>query len=218
MKWSLKITTGFIILFALLLGIASISRYFIFDPVIGNQIIIEQGLEMFRMEYKPWNYVLYLHILTASLALVIGPFQFLSQKKPRQLKTHRLLGKGYVLSIIISGFAGIYLSWFAFGGFLSKLGFLSLSISWLFSTYLAYSFIRKRNFNLHKEWMYRSYAITFVAVTFRIWSAAIGYSLDHFAIGYVSAIWLGLIGNLIVIEIWIRKTRRKSSQLYSLSI
>jgi hypothetical protein len=60
--------------------------------------------------------------------------------------------------------------------------------------------------------MYRSYAVTFVAVTFRFWSAAIGYSFDNFQLGYTAAIWVSLIGNLVVIELWLRK---KSSRLKS---
>jgi uncharacterized membrane protein len=206
MRLSFNIFTSFIILSALLLGIASISRYFIFDPVLGNQLIIKQGLEMYKMDYKPWNYILYIHIITATVALMIGPLQFLqNKKKSRHLAVHRLLGKVYIVSIMISGLAGIYLSWYAFGGLLSKIGFLALSISWLVTTYLAYSYIRKKKIKLHKEWMYRSYAITLVAVTFRIWSAVIGYSFDNFTLGYVGAIWLGLIGNILAAEIWIRR-------------
>ena len=206
MRLSFNIFTSFIVLSALLLGIASISRYFIFDPVLGNQLIIKQGLEMYKMDYKPWNYILYIHIITATVALMIGPLQFLqNKKKSRHLAVHRLLGKVYIISIMISGFAGIYLSWYAFGGLLSKIGFLALSISWLVTTYLAYAYIRKKKIKLHKEWMYRSYSITFVAVTFRIWSAVIGYSFDNFTLGYVGGIWLGLIGNILATEIWIRR-------------
>lgn len=53
--------------------------------------------------------------------------------------------------------------------------------------------------------MYRSYAVTLVALTFRIWSAIIGYSLDNFQLGYQAAIWVSLIGNLVIIEYLIRK-------------
>lgn len=210
MKITLKMISGIIILSALLLGISSVSRYFIFDPIAGNQIIIEQGLEMYKMEYKLWNYMLYIHIITAAAAIMIGPFQFLqNRKKPGHLAIHRSLGKIYVLSILISGLTGVYLSFYAFGGFLSKLGFLALSIAWLVTTYYAYFYIKRKNIPLHKEWMYRSYAVTLVAVTFRIWSAIIGYSFDNFTIGYVAAIWISLIGNMLIAEVWIRRKKGK---------
>ena len=145
MRYLFKIFTGLIVLSALLLGVTSVVRYFIFDPVLGNQLIIKQGLEMYKMDYKPWNYILYIHIITAAVALMIGPFQFLqNKKKSRHLAVHRLLGKVYIISIMISGLAGIYLSWYAFGGLLSKIGFIALSISWLITTYLAYSNIKRK--------------------------------------------------------------------------
>lgn len=218
MRLFMKVMTGLMILSALLIGISSFVRYFVFDPIAGNQVIIEQGLEMYKMEYKPWNYMLYVHILTAVVAIIIGPFQFLQNKrKSRNLSVHRSLGKVYVMSIIVSGLTGIYLSWFAFGGLISQLGFFSLSIAWLVTTYLAYYYIRKKNIILHKEWMYRSYAVTLVAVTFRIWTAVIGYSLDNFEIAYVSSIWISLIGNIIVAEIWIRK-KKSINRSESLSV
>lgn len=61
--------------------------------------------------------------------------------------------------------------------------------------------------------MYRSYAMTFAAVTFRMWSAIIGYSLDNFTAGYVAAIWLSWVGNLVAIELWIRFKLRKGSKM-----
>ena len=98
MRYLFKIFTRLIVLSALLLGITSIVRYFIFDPVLGNQLIIKQGLEMYKMDYMPWNYILYIHIITAAVALIIGPFQFLQNKKnSRHLAVHRLLGKVYIL-------------------------------------------------------------------------------------------------------------------------
>ncbi|WP_078593364.1 DUF2306 domain-containing protein [Evansella clarkii] len=208
MNWYFKIAAGFVFLSAIALGLASLIRYFVLDPVAGNQIIIDQGLEMYTMEHKPWKYALYVHIITASIAILIGPIQFLLNKtRSRRLSIHRSLGKLYVIAIAISGVAGVYLSLYAFGGFLSKLGFFALSISWLVTTYLAYYYIRQKNIPLHREWMYRSYAVTLAAVTFRIWSALIGYTLDNFTVGYVGAIWLALPGNLILAEMWIRQKR-----------
>lgn len=213
MKVVHNILAGSITVFAFLLSISALARYFIFDPVAGNAILIEQGLELYDMHYKPWTYALYLHIITAAVAISIGPFQFIKKIRNRNVALHRQLGKVYVSSTMVSGIIGIYLSIYAFGGFISKAGFLTLSVSWIYTTYKAYKHIRKRNIMLHREWMYRSYAITLVAITFRIWSALIGYSFDDFKLGYVVAIWLALIGNIIVGEIWIRKVQRYNKGL-----
>lgn len=212
MTFSRKVFWGVILVISVLLGISALIRYFIFDPVAGNQIIIEQGLVMYKMEHITWNAFLYVHIFTAAIAIIIGPFQFLQKRNnERSLSLHRRLGKGYVLSIMLSGLTGIYLSFYAFGGLFSKMGFLALSLCWIVFTYMAYHHIRHKRIVLHKEWMYRSFAITLVAVSFRIWSGIIGYSLDNFTIGYVSAIWLALIGNILIAEAWIRRKRNKNS-------
>lgn len=210
MKLIRNLLLGLTMLASLLLGISAIVRYFVLDPVEGNAILVEQGMELFRMDHSTWNYVLYLHIGTAAAAILIGPFQFIHRLRTRHTSLHRILGKGYIGSILISGLSCIYLSIYAFGGLVSKAGFLALSLAWMYTTYTAYRHIRKKQVKLHQEWMYRSYAVTLVAITFRMWSAAIGYSFDDFQLGYVSAIWLGLIGNLIAAELWIAGRRRLS--------
>lgn len=202
-----KAGAGLIMLLALLLSVSALVRYFVLDPVEGNAIIIDQGLTMYTMQYKPWNYALYLHILTAAAAIAIGPFQFMRRLRTRKPALHRNLGKTYIAAILISGLTGVYLSFYAFGGLISQAGFLALSIAWLYTTYIAYKRIREKKISQHEEWMYRSYAVTLVAITFRIWSAVIGFSFDNFALGYVSAIWLALIGNLAIAELFIRARR-----------
>jgi len=204
-----NILFGLIFISAFLLGLSALARYFVLDPVAGNAILIEQGLDLYDMHFKPWNYALYLHILTAAAAILIGPFQFMRKVRNRYAGLHRNLGKVYVAAILISGITGIYLSFYAFGGLISKAGFLALSLSWIYTTYKAYKHIRMKNIELHREWMYRSYAITLVAISFRIWSAVIGYSMDDFKVGYIAAIWLGLIGNIIAAEIKIRLRRKR---------
>jgi uncharacterized membrane protein len=206
---SKRIGFGFIFMFAFVLAISAVVRYLLLDPASTNQTLIEEGMEMYDFHYQPWNSVLICHIITASLAIVIGPFQFLKKVRNKRKEFHRNLGKIYVVSIFMSGLTGIYLSYFVFGGIFSKLGFFSLSMAWLITTYIAYKYIRNGKFKQHEEWMYRSYAVTFVAVTFRFWSAAIGYSFDNFQLGYTAAIWVSLIGNILVMEYWIRRNTFK---------
>lgn len=200
-----KLGTVLVFTFAIVLAISAMVRYFVFDPAATNATLVEQGMALYDFHYQPWNLFLYAHILTASIAILIGPFQFIKKLRNTRKKWHRNLGKAYVGSILISGITGVYLSYFAFGGLSSKIGFFTLSITWLVTTYLGYVHIRRKNVQKHEQWMYRSYSVTFVAVTFRFWSAAIGYSLDNFELGYSAAIWVSLIGNLAVIELWLRR-------------
>lgn len=208
---------GFVIILLLsaVLGISAIVRYFILDPVEGNAILIREGMTMFRMNNQLWSIALYIHIITAAIPLVLGPFLFIKKLRNLHLQVHRNLGRVYVLMILTSSIVGIYLSFYAHGGILAILGFIGLDLTWLYTTYKAYKYIRKKHLVLHEEWMYRSYAVTFAALTFRMWSAIIGYSIDNFTVGYVVAIWLSWIGNLIAIELWIRMNLRKGKKRLS---
>lgn len=210
---SKKIGFSIILLLSFVLAISAIVRYFVLDPVEVNAILIREGMEMFKMNSPLWNTALYIHIITAAFPLVIGPFLFIKKLRNRYLNLHRNFGKVYVLTILISSIVGIYLSFYAHGGILAKLGFLCLALAWLYTTYKAYKYIRKKQQGLHEEWMYRSYAVTFAALTFRMWSAIVGYSLDNFTAGYVAAVWLSWVGNLVAIELWIRFKLRKGSTL-----
>lgn len=156
-----------------------------------------------KIDDEIWAASLYLHVIGSLSAILIGPFQLLPAFRNRFLKTHRLLGKIYISAILFLGFpTGMYMAFYANGGFWASIGFGILSLLWLFSTYLAYSHIKKQNIPAHKNWMIRSYAITFAAVTLRLWTGILphDFGLDlHTTI--VAAAWLSWIPNLIVAEI-----------------
>jgi Predicted membrane protein (DUF2306) len=44
-----------------------------------------------------------------------------------------------------------------------------LALAWIATTGLAYAAIRTREIGLHREWMIRSYVVTFGFVFFRLW-------------------------------------------------
>jgi len=213
-----KIGFAIILLLSFVLAVSAFIRYFVLDPVETNAILIREGMEMFKMNNQLWNIALYIHIITAALPLIIGPFLFIKKLRNRYLLLHRNFGKVYVILILISAIVGIYLSFYAHGGVVAILGFLCLDLAWLSSTITAYNYIRKKQQVLHEEWMYRSYAVTFAALTFRFWSAIIGYSLDNFTAGYVAAIWLSWIGNLLAIELWLIFKLRKRTKMSSKGI
>ena len=48
------------------------------------------------------------------------------------------------------------------------MGSLALALAWLVTTGMAIYCIRRRNIKAHREWMIRSYLVTFAFVTFRI--------------------------------------------------
>ena len=61
----------------------------------------------------------------------------------------------------------------SFGGLPTHFGFGMLAVLWLFTTAMAYRRVLQGKIQSHREWMIRSFALTFAAVTlgsgFRSW-------------------------------------------------
>lgn len=177
----------------------------------------DAGLVSFKLqkpnfELKPWIYVLYIHIVTAIFALIIGPFQLFMKPTNDRKRWHRLLGYGYVLSITVSGIVSVYLSLFATGGWIAGLGFMSLDVLWVATTLIATRRIMAKDIQAHKAWMLRSYALTFAAVTLRIWLAPLNLLLSDFEAAFQVVAWVCWIPNLLVIEVVISRMRLRQRQ------
>ena len=159
-----------------------------------------------------WSGALYIHILGSLLPILIGPFQFFYAFRKKFMKTHRLLGKIYVFSILALGVpTGYYMACFANGGIWAIIAFLILSTLWLITTYLAYQKVKNRDIRGHEAWMKRSYAITFAAVTLRLWTDILpnDFGISH-GLTIVLSAWLAWIPNLIIAEMLIRLPQIKA--------
>ena len=160
----------------------------------------------------------WLHVTGGIIALTLGPFQFLASLRKKRMPLHRTLGKVYVLAILVAGLSGIPVSLMAEGGWVAQSGFFFLALAWLYTTYQGYAKIRQGNVIAHQAWMTRSYALTFAAVTLRIWlgifMGAFGW---EFALAYPAVAWACWVPNLLVVE-WVMRRKkplsRKSQNLY----
>lgn len=152
-----------------------------------------------------WNIGFYSHILFGGLALLIGWMQFSKKLRLKNIKLHRNIGKIYVVSVLISGLASIYIAIFATGGLISVIGFLCLGLIWTITTILAYTSIRKADVNKHQKFMILSYAACFAAVTLRIWLPLLTIALQDFISAYRIVAWLCWVPNIIVAIFIIRK-------------
>lgn len=153
-----------------------------------------------------WQTQFYIHIMLGGLALLIGWPQFLKGFRNQNLKTHRLLGKIYIIAVLLSGLAGVYMAIYAYGGLVAKFGFGCLALLWLYTTAKAYLVIRKGDIQSHQQWMIRSYALTFAAVTLRIWLPLFQLVLGmDFLIAYMIIAWLCWVPNLLWAEWKVRR-------------
>lgn len=152
---------------------------------------------------------LYSHIIASAVALLLGPFQFLPRlRQKKYLNWHRWMGRLYLgVGILIGGISGLYMSLFAHGGLVNVLGFGMLAILWLVTGAMAYLTIRRGDVQTHRRWMTRNFALTFAAVTLRLWLPLLAVAFQDFDKGYQMVSWLAWVPNLLVAE-WILRRRQ----------
>ena len=124
--------------------------------------------------YWPRRSWLLLYITSAMVALLVGPAQLWLGLTRQRLRLHRRLGTGYMASVVISAMAALYLVFHTELGWVFGMGLVGLAIAWIVTTGLAFVAIRRRMIDQHKEWMIRSYVMTFAFVTFRILFGILG--------------------------------------------
>jgi uncharacterized membrane protein len=117
----------------------------------------------------PWRYALWAHLAGGLTALLIGPIQLWLGLTRRHLRLHRILGRIYLATAVVSLSGASYLiakelpdDW-VFAG-----GLLGLACAWSTTTVLGYLAIRRRHIQQHQEWMIRSYVVASGFVFFRI--------------------------------------------------
>jgi hypothetical protein len=187
--------------FAVAIGLYPLVYYF-FD-MHGKGLFAGKTKEL--LENVAWHTAFYIHITFGGIALLIGWTQFSKNLRNRYLNTHRMIGKIYVASVILSSLAGFYIALFASGGIISTLGFGSLAAVWFFTVLMAYTSIIKKEIKQHENWMIRNYALTFAAVTLRIYLPLSQIMHIDFITAYRVISWICWVPNLIIAGIIISK-------------
>jgi Predicted membrane protein (DUF2306) len=154
-----------------------------------------------------------MHVLGSGMALLIGPFQFMTRIRSRLPILHRWLGRTYVVLILVGGVGGIGLAVMAHGGLVARVGFMMLDVLWIVSIVFAYRAIRARHIATHQQWMLRNFALTFGAVTLRVWlgvGAAFGIPFDEM---YPVTAWLAWVPNLILVEWYLARKADRAREI-----
>ena len=108
------------------------------------------------------------HIAGGMVALLVGPVQIWLGLTRRRMALHRVLGKVYAAAVVVGGISSFGLSLTTEAGWIFGMGLAFLGLAWFVTTGMALAAVLRRRFELHKEWMIRSYVVTFAFVNFRI--------------------------------------------------
>jgi uncharacterized membrane protein len=206
MARALKVT-GWILMALLAAFVAVVSlRYFVLRPEVATG-------EPFREKFASHLPMFLAHVLGGTVALFLGPWQFWTRLRDRALRLHMWLGRVYLSAILVGGVAGLYMAAIAFGGLPAQLGFSGLAVGWLATGVMAYSRVRQGDYEAHREWMIRNYALTFAAVTLRLLLPLLMLAGLSFIAAYTAVAWLSWVPNLIAVELYLtgKKAKNKSA-------
>ena len=129
-----------IIFFSLFLASIALS-YFSFDMNMG---FLKAKQHM--INYPLWVLCFYVHLLFGATAILSGLPLFFSGLVPFRSRVHTYLGRIYVYSILLfTGPTGVYLSFSAEGGMWASVGFLMMSLAWMYPTFMAVKSIVEKN-------------------------------------------------------------------------
>lgn len=205
---ALEISKDFFIYILLCAGtfgmLLTISQYLTFN----NNI----GFLQFKQDYiniNIWRIAFYTHVFSSIFILSAGFTQFSSYILKYQKKLHKIAGKIYAYNILLINFpAGMIMAVYANGLLPSKIAFIVLDCLWFLFTLKAVIAIKKKDVTTHKKFMIRSYALTFSAITLRVWKIILlnSFHIEPLTLYMIDA-WMGFVPNLLLAEWIIRKKK-----------
>jgi len=157
-----------------------------------------------REIFSFYKYALYTHVISSPISIIIALFQLGYTSS----KYHKAAGRIYVITVLLfAAPSGLFMSFFAIGGFTGILLFSSLSLLWFYYTLKGYLAIRHHRINRHKKWMVGSFLLANSAVLLRINSFVI-HQFDLFdpITNYLIAAFLSWVPALVIHEIKARNT------------
>jgi hypothetical protein len=163
----------------------------------------------YRLQVIADRHLLIPHTICGSFALLVGPVQFSSRLRRRYPKLHRILGYLYAISVLVGAFTGIALA----SGRPGLPGTSMQAAAWIVCTTAAFITARNGHIVQHRQWVIRSYAVTFTFVSSRVlnlWPRYWAHLGDSFAAVGVIAFTLA---SLLIVEIglnWHALTTRRA--------
>jgi uncharacterized membrane protein len=136
--------------------------------------------------FAPAKAVLIPHAIFATVALIVGAFQFSNRLRARYRNVHRTMGYVYVVCVTIGGPTGILVA-MRIGPPELIMASVVQSLGWLLTTAIALYCIRSGNVAQHRRWMIRSYPFGMVFSVARLF---VPVALKFYGQpGFIQTVW-----------------------------
>jgi Predicted membrane protein (DUF2306) len=159
-----------------------------------------------------WRTAFFIHVYASMWVLLAGFTQFSKKLLRNNPRLHRTMGYIYITDVlVITGPAGLIMGFYANGGPLSRVAFVTLAILWISFTATALIKAKQAKYKEHRNFMIRSYALTLSALSLRAWKYAITNTMNvHPMDVYRIVAWLGWGLNLLMAEYIIYRYKHKA--------
>jgi len=161
----------------------------------------------------------YVHVCLGGLAMLTAPVQLSSRVRRRAPRLHRVAGRVGIASILVAAIAGAVLSPYSVADGVGFAGFGLLAVAWFTCALASYRTIRRGDVAAHRRWAIRTFALTYAAVTLRLWlGVMIGVQAGIMGIdgdlafdrAYHIVPFLAWVPNLILAEVIIDRTTSRA--------
>ena len=160
--------------------------------------------------YWPHRFRLIMHISGGIVALVCGTLQLWTGLRQKAMTFHRWTGRIYLVGVAV-GITGALLMTLSTTPKSFGVALRGLATAWLMTTAIAWAAILRGRVPLHKEWMVRSYLVTFAFVTFRVMTDNMPWLLSRLAStadeASTNVTWLSWVVPLAVYEVILQARR-----------
>lgn len=173
---------------------------------------VEVSMEFVAYHAVERQLAFYAHITLAPVALMLMPFQYWKGLRMRRPKVHRWIGRVYGVSILLAGGGSLLMAFGTTAGPVAAWGLGALAVFWLGTTGYGIWLARQGRIAEHQRWMFRSAALTFAAVTLRVYLPFLFMTLGE-ETGYTLVSWLCWVPNLLLAEWYLRRPMRRSAAL-----
>jgi len=164
-----------------------------------------------------------LHVLPGALVMMLAPLQFTRRIRTRYPRFHRWTGRTVLVAALLTVVPAVYFGIMRpFAGIGEAIVIAVIEVLFLTALAIAYTAIRRRQVERHREWMLRVMGIAFGISTARIVGPVADLALVP--LGYqpegvfVLAITISWAITLAAAEAWIRYTRPRAAALVPATI
>jgi uncharacterized membrane protein len=111
---------------------------------------------------------LLMHMTGGMVALLTGPWQFWTGFRARFARLHRWTGRLFLSGVAIGSIGAFRIAVVDALGWAFGFALFALALAWVTTASVALYAILSGRIEIHKEWMMRTYVVTFAFVTFRL--------------------------------------------------